>query len=128
MANENDIVSRLILDDSDFIKKIEGANPYIDKLAANFDDLQKEVKASSQVIGKDLVQANEKAAKSIDHMTKAAIDDSKALQKQKSDIAEVSIQIAKNKDQSEKLVSVYKKLIDARDKGILLDPQDIKEL
>ena len=128
MANENDIVSRLILDDTDFIKKIEGANPYIDKLAANFDDLQKEVKASSQVIGKDLVQANEKAAKSIDHMTKAAIDDSKALQKQRSDIAEVSLQIAKNKDQSEKLVSVYKKLIDARDKGILLDPQDLKEL
>jgi hypothetical protein len=128
MANENDIVSRLILDDSDFIKKIEGANPYIDKLAANFDDLQKEVKASSQVIGKDLVQANEKAAKSIDHMTKSAIDDSKALQKQKSDIAEVSIQIAKNKDQSDKLLSVYKKLTDARDKGILLDPQDIKEL
>lgn len=128
MANENDIVSRLILDDSDFIKKIEGANPYIDKLAANFDDLQKEVKASSQVIGKDLVQANEKAAKSIDHITKAAIDDSKALQKQRSDIAEVSLQIAKNKDQSEKLVSVYKKLTDARDKGILLDPQDIIEL
>ena len=128
MANENDIVSRLILDDSDFIKKIEGANPYIDKLAANFDDLQKEVKASSQVIGKDLVQANEKAAKSIDQVTKAAIDDSKALQKQKQDISDVSNQIAKNKDQSDKLLSVYKKLTDARDKGILLDPQDIKEL
>ncbi len=128
MANENDIVSRLILDDSDFIKKIEGANPYIDKLAANFDDLQKEVKASSQVIGKDLVQANEKAAKSIDQVTKAAIDDSKALQKQKQDISDVSNQIAKNKDQSDKLLSVYKKLTDARDKGILLDPQDLKEL
>lgn len=128
MANENDIVSRLILDDSDFIKKIEGANPYIDKLAANFDDLQKEVKASSQVIGKDLVQANEKAAKSIYNVTKAAIDDSKALQKQKQDISDVSNQIAKNKDQSDKLLSVYKKLTDARDKGILLDPQDLKEL
>lgn len=128
MANENDIVSRLILDDSDFIKKIEGANPYIDKLAANFDDLQKEVKASSQVIGKDLVSANEKAAKSIDQVTKAAIDDSKALQKQKQDISDVSNQIAKNKDQSDKLLSVYKKLTDARDKGILLDPQDLKEL
>lgn len=128
MAGENDIISRLILDDSDFIKKIEGANPYIDKLAANFEDLQKDVKATSQVIGKDLVQANEKAANSIDNVTKAAINDSKALQKQKNDIAEVSIQIAKNKDQSDKLVAVYKKLTDARDKGILLDPQDVKEL
>lgn len=128
MANENDIVSRLILDDSDFIKKIEGANPYIDKLAANFDDLQKEVKASSQVIGKDLVSANEKAAKSIDQVTKATIDDSKALEKQKQNIADVSLLIAKNSTQSDKLLSVYKKLTDARDKGILLDPQDIKEL
>lgn len=125
MANENDIVSRLILDDSDFIKKIENANPYIDKLAANFEDLQKDVKASSQVIGKDLVQANEKAAKSIEQVTKAAIDDSKALQKQKQDISDVSNQIAKNKDQSDKLLSVYKKLTDAKEKGILLDQGDI---
>jgi len=128
MAGENDIISRLILDDSDFIKKIEGANPYIDKLAANFDDLQKDVKATSQVIGKDLVQANEKAANSIDNVTKAAINDSKALQKQKNDIAEVSIQIAKNKDQSDKLLSVYKKLTDAKEKGILLDQGDIISL
>jgi hypothetical protein len=126
--SENDIVSRLILDDSDFIKKMESINPVIDKVANNFDDLQKDVKASSMAIGKDLVEANNKATKSIENATKATIKDSKALEKQKKDIADVSMLIAKNSEQSNKLVGVYKKLIDARDKGILLDPQDIKEL
>lgn len=128
MANDQDIISRLILDDSDFIKKIEGANPYIDKLAANFDSLQKDVKDASQTIGKDLVQANEKAAKSIDMVTRSAIDESKAMQKQKSGIAEIALLIAKNKDQSEKLAGVYKRLTDARDKGILIDAQDLTDI
>lgn len=128
MANENDVVSRLILDDTDFVKKMESINPVIDKVAANFDSLQKDVKDASTTMGKDLVQANEKASKSIENVTKATINDSKALEKQKQNIADVSLLIAKNSTQSDKLLAVYKKLTDARDKGILLDPQDVKEL
>lgn len=128
MANENDVVSRLILDDTDFIKKMESINPVIDKVAANFDSLQKDVKDASKTMGKELVDANEKAAKSIENVTKATINDSKALEKQKQNIADISLLIAKNSTQSDKLLAVYKKLTDARDKGILLDPQDVKEL
>jgi hypothetical protein len=128
MANENDIVSRILLDDSDFIKKMEGTYPIMDKYEARFDSLQKEVKETTQAIGKDLVDANTKAAKSIENVTKATINDSKALEKQKKDIADVSLQIAKNSSESEKLMNVYKKLMDAKAKGILLDAQDVNEL
>jgi len=122
----SDIIQRLILDDSDFINKIQAINPVVDKVAHGFDAMQKEVNQTTKAIGNDLVQANQKAAKSIDQVTQATINESKAMQKQKQDIADITMAIAKSEGTGQKLVALFKKLEDAKLKGVSANIQDIE--
>ncbi len=119
---------KLNFDDGGIAERLNKTADLFDQLASEAKELDGIMKTASKSSVMSLKQIENATAGSLGAMVKSNADLEKSFKSQKDKIAAVAITIAKNTTEADKLVGVYNKLIAAKNKGVLLDANDIAEL
>lgn len=113
-----DIVQKIILDDSSVITGLTNMSKLADETAKDFNDLQKTSSNSAKVIGNDLSQGASKASKEIDTLSKSISTARIEQDKQVKAVSEIAVAFAKNKSAADNLALAYKGLKILDDVGL----------
>lgn len=127
MAQSEDIILRTIYEDGDAINGINKVIGSINKLESEFESLQKETADVNKAIGKDLVDANTKAEKSIDNVAKKTIQANKSLDDQKKAIQETAGAILRSGESAAKFAALMERVEKVKLTGAKSDVQDLEK-
>ena len=127
MANIEDIILRTTFDDAEAVKGLSNLYNQIGKTEKAFDDMTNESLQASKAIGKDLVDANQKAAKEVDNLVKKTTQAAKSFEDEKRAINDVALAIVKSGDSAAKFAALMERIEKVKLTGAKKDVQDLEQ-
>lgn len=127
MANIEDIILRTTFDDAEAVKGLSNLYNQIGKTEKAFDDMTNESLQASKAIGKDLVDANQKAAKEVDNLVKKTTQAAKSFEDEKRAINDVALAIVKSGDSASKFAILMERIEKVKLTGAKKDVQDLEQ-
>jgi hypothetical protein len=127
MANSEDFIQRLILDDSDFLKGMQTSTQAAQTLEKEFESATKTIKVENDKMAQAVVQGADKIQKANKDTVTAVNSTNAAMKRNQQEVTEVAMAIAKVGGSGDKLTALFKKLEAVKLTGVAADISNIEK-
>lgn len=127
MANSEDFIQRLILDDSDFLKGMQNSTQATQVLEKEFEQATKTIKTETDKMAQSVVQGSDKIQKSNKDTVTAVNNTNAAMKRNQKEVAEVTLAIASSAGAGDKLQALFKKLEQVKLTGVTAEISNIEK-